>query len=77
MKSSVWKAFALFEFLIILCGMALGFIYVDYRAGALPYTVGDILSLIGCVASLGLLFGGFVGWAIVFAYIMEKREEGG
>lgn len=72
-----WKCLAIFEGLIILSGMALVFVYADYRSGALPYTVKDVLSLIASVALLGLFLGGFVGWMIILSIILDKRQEGG
>ena len=72
-----WKITAIAEFMVILSGMASVFIYMDYRAGALPYSVRDILSLCASVAVLGLFLGGFIGWVIVLSYWLEKRQEGG
>lgn len=73
----IWKVLAIFEGMIILSGMALGFVYADYKTGALPYTVQDVLSLIASVAVLGLFLGGFTGWMIVLSVWLEKRQEGG
>ena len=56
--------------------MALGFVYADYKTGALPYTVQDILSLIASVAVLALFLGGFIGWVVVLSLIMENRQKG-
>ena len=72
----IWKITAIAEFLIILSGMASVFIYMDYRAGALPYSIKDILSLCASVAVLGLFLGGFLGWVIVLSIILDKRRKG-
>lgn len=72
-----WKVLAIFEGLVILSGIALLFIYADYKAGNLPYTVKDMLSLIASVALLGVLIGGYIGWVIILAYLCEKLQGGG
>ena len=72
----IWKITAIAEFLIILSGMASVFIYMDYRAGALPYSIKDILSLCASVAVFGLFLGGFLGWVIVLSLILDKRRKG-
>lgn len=76
MTNSFWKVLAIFEGIIILSGMALGFVYADYKTGALPYTVQDVLSLIASVAVFALFLGGFIGWVVVLSLIMEKRRKG-
>ena len=76
MTSSFWKVLSIFEAIIILSGMALVFVYSDYKAGALPYDVRGVLSLIGSVAMLGLLFGGFIGWVMILSIILDKRKKG-
>ena len=70
-----WKCLAIFEGLVILSGMAFGFIYMDYKAGALPYTVKDILSVIASVSLLWLFFGGFIGWMIALSILLEKKGK--
>ena len=72
-----WKILAICEGLIIMSGIALIIIYADYKAGNLPYTVKDILSLIASVTFLGVLIGGYIGWVIILAYLCEKRQGGG
>ena len=72
-----WKVLAIFEGAVILSGITLAFIYVDYKAGALPYSVKDILSLIASVALLGVLIGGYIGWIILLTYILKYRQERG
>ena len=72
-----WKCLAILEGLIILSGMALVFVYADYRSGALPYTVMDILNLIGSVTLLGVLIGGYIGWVIILSHYCEKRQGRG
>ena len=71
-----WKCLAIFEGLIILSGMALVFVYADYRSGALPYSVKDILSVIASISLLWLFFGGFIGWMITLSIILDKRQKG-
>ena len=71
-----WKVLAIFEGAIILSGITLAYIYVDYRAGNLPYTVKDILSLCASVAILGLFLGGFIGWLIILSIILDKWQKG-
>lgn len=77
MMTKFWKVLAIFEGLVILSGIALVFIYADYRAGNLPYSVKDVLSLITSVMLLGVLIGGYVGWVILLMCICEKWQEGG
>ena len=72
-----WKVLAICEAVVILSGIALVFIYADYKAGNLPYTAKDILSLIASVTLLGVLIGGYIGWVIILTYLCEKRQEGG
>ena len=72
-----WKVLAICEAVVILSGIALIFVYADYRAGNLPYSVMDILNLIGSVTLLGVLIGGYIGWVIILTYLCEKRQERG
>lgn len=72
-----WKVLAIFEGLVILSGIALLFIYADYKAGNLPYTAKDILSLIASVTLLGVLISGYIGWVIILTHICEKRQRRG
>ena len=72
-----WKCLAIFEGAVILSGITLAFVYVDYKAGALPYSVKDILSLCASVAVLGLFLGGFIGWMIILSIILDKWQGGG
>ena len=72
--SKFWKLLAITEGIMLLTGLALIFVYFDYRAGNLPYSVKDVLSLIASVALLGGLFGGFVGWVMILSIVLEKRK---
>ena len=72
-----WKILAICEGLIIMSGIALIIIYADYKAGNLPYTVKDILSLIASVTFLGVLIGGYIGWVIILSHYCEKRQGRG
>ena len=72
-----WKTLAVCEAMVIVSGIALVFVYEDYKAGNLPYSVMDILNLIGSVTLLGVLIGGFIGWVIILSHYCEKRQGRG
>ena len=72
--SKFWKVLAITEGVMLLMGLALIFVYADYKAGALPYDIRGVLSLIASVTLLGGLFGGFIGWVMILSFIIDKRK---
>lgn len=66
---------ALLEFAILIMGMLFTLTYVGMRSGSIPYDIHGVLSLLFAAVWLVAVMGGWIGWIIALAIILDKKEK--